>query len=52
MIMTYENETAKLRAQVEKLEATPPEKDTLFAKYEPVVKKNEGECIGQYEIPL
>ena len=48
--MTYEKEKAKLQAQVEELEATSAEKDTLIAKYEAIVKESEGENIGQYEI--
>ena len=41
-VMTYENETAKLQAQVEELEASSAEKDTLTAKYEAIVKESEG----------
>ena len=42
-MMTYENETSKLQAQVEDLEATSAEKDTLIAKYEATLKESEGE---------
>ena len=43
--MTYENETAKLQAQVKELEASSAEKDTLIAKYEAIVKESKGEII-------
>ena len=39
-IMTYENDISKLQAKVE---ASYAEKDALSAKYEDVVKKNEGQ---------
>ena len=44
-IMTYENETAKLQAQVKELEASSAEKDTLIAKYAAIVKESKGEII-------
>ena len=45
-IMTYEIENTKLQAQVEELEATSANKDTLIAKYESIVKESEGEDVG------
>ena len=42
-MMTYEKETSKLQAQVDDLEATFAEKDTLIAKYEATVKESKGE---------
>ena len=45
-IISYENENAKLQAQVEQLEATSAKKDTLIAKYEAIVEESEGEDIG------
>ena len=44
-IMTYENQTAKLQAQVEELEASSADKDTLIAKYAAIVKESKGEII-------
>ena len=37
----YEDKIAKLQARVEELEARSAEKDTVFAKYEAIVKQNE-----------
>ena len=51
-IMTYENETAKLQAQVDDLKATSADKDTLIAKYEAIFKESDGKNVGQYEIHL
>ena len=42
-MMTYEKETSKVQSQVDDLEATPAEKDTLIAKYEATLKESEGE---------
>ena len=42
-MMYYEKETAKLQKQVDDLEATSAEKDTLIAKYEAAMKECEGE---------
>ena len=41
-IMTYECKTSNILEQVEELKATSAEKDTLIAKFEAIVKKNEG----------
>ena len=45
VVMTYENEIAKLQAQGENLETTSTEKETCFDKYETIVKESEGEVI-------
>ena len=42
-MMAYENETSKLLAQVDDLQAISAEKDTLVAKYQAVLKESEGE---------
>ena len=44
-IMVDDNETAKLQAKVEGLEATSAEKDTLIAECEALVKESEGLII-------
>ena len=43
--MMFEDEIAKVRAQVETWKAISAEKDTFIAKYEAIVKENEGEII-------
>ena len=40
--MTNEGKISNLHAQVEELKSTCAEKDTLIAKYEAIVKENEG----------
>ena len=45
-IMTYDNETAKLQAQVEELASISAEKDTRIAKFEAMMKGREGEMIN------
>ena len=44
-IMTKDNKIAQLQAQVQTISA---EKDTFTAKYEAIVKENEGENIVWY----
>ena len=44
-ITTNEGKIAKLQAQVEKFEAISAEKSALTAKYEAIVKENEGQNI-------
>ena len=39
-IETYKNQIAKLQTQVEELEATTAEKDTVITKYEAIVKES------------
>ena len=45
VVMTYENEIAKLQAQGENLETTSAEKETCFDEYETIVKESGGEVI-------
>ena len=42
-ILSNDRKISTLQAKVEELEATSSEKDTLFAKYEVIVKESEGE---------
>ena len=45
-IMTKDSKISTLQEQVEELEATSAEKDTLIAKYKGIVKESEGEVIS------
>ena len=45
-MMTYETKTAQLQAQVEDLETTTAEQDTLIGNYEATLVEYEGNTIS------
>ena len=49
-IKTDRSKISELQAQVEELEATSTEKDTLLAIYEAIVKDSQGDNSEWYEI--
>lgn len=49
-LKTNDSKISKLQAQVEELEVTSTEKDTLITIYEAIVKESQGDNTDLYEI--